>query len=436
MLLLGSRGFLLALLLGPESYGTLGALIVIQQLLGYAALGVREGVLVELSPRALCSPENLETYSSSLAFAAFIGVLLPLALGTYSLVAHDKLDTNYLLCALIGTFSVVNDVLVNLNRYEGNLLRVSFCETTYNFISLSLIFLLRDSLTVALAQGTILVALLFSVVVYLFHLKYFSLRAVTLLAMKRLVGIGIFTAMLSAVLMLVNVTFILLAQRHLAKVDVGHYVFANNIATLLLVSLNAFSWAMTSRTIGEISQVSDDEKNWQRVLRTDVFLRVGVALAVLCALCIALVLPYVFERYTESTRYLLFCVVLQSFPLIAFTELNFLMLRRKVVVAVLILGAASIVNFAMIDLLAGTLSFELTTMIAIVIVGLAMIGIMRYASSEGFEGTHLFAKLASTGGLLLMAVINYAFGLYVVLACALLFFLAVIRFNWQVLRPA
>lgn len=392
--------------------------------------------MIELSPRPKGTAENLETYSSSLVFAAFVGMALPLVFGAYSLAVHGVMDPNYLLCALIGSFSVVNEVLINLNRYEGHLLRVSFCEISYSVIALALIIALRDSLTVAMAQGAILFAVAFSVSVYLFRLKTFALRAVTLDAMKRLVGIGVFPAMLSAVLLLVNTMFILLAQRHLPKAEAGQYVFANNIATLLLVSLNAFSWAMTSRTIGDIASASADQQNWRRVLRTDIFLRVGVALAVFGALCIAVLIPFVFERYADSTRYVLLFVALQSLPLIAFTEINFLMLHRKTGIAALIFGAASLANLGLVELLAGRLAFEVVMMIAIVIAGLAMIGIIRYAASQGFEGTHPLAKVASAGVLLLMAVVHHALGTYVALACALLFFLAVIKSNWQVLRTA
>ena len=75
-------------------------------------------------------------------------------------------------------------------------------------------------------------------------------------------------------------------------------------------------------------------------------------------------------------------------------------------------------------------------MIAMVMVGLAMIGVIHYAVSQGFEGAHPLAKLASAGALLLMALINFVFGLHAALACAILFFLTVIRTNWQLLRPA
>lgn len=407
-----------------------------QQLLSYAALGVREGVLIELAPRPQGAADNVETYSSSLVFVAGVGLLLPLVFSFYSLASSGVVDPNYLLCALIGSFSVVNEVLINLNRYEGRLLRVSFCEISYSLIALGLILALHNVLTVAMAQGAILIAVAFSVTVYLFHLRSFSLRAVTMAAMRRLVGVGLFPAMLSAVLLLVNVMFILLAQRHLPKAEAGQYVFANNIATLLLVSLNAFSWAMTSRTIGDIASASADQQHWLRVQRTDVYLRVGVALAVLGALCIAVVLPLVFVRYADSTRFILLFVALQSLPLIAFTEMNFLMLHRKAGVAALIFGAASALNYGLVELLAGRLPFEMTMMMAFVIAGLAMIVIMRYAASQGFAGTHPLAKVASAGVLLAMAVVHYAFGTWVALVCALSFVLAVVKSNWRVLRPA
>ena len=46
MFLNGGRGLVLAAILGAHDYGVFGTLIVLQQYLSYAALGVREGVAI------------------------------------------------------------------------------------------------------------------------------------------------------------------------------------------------------------------------------------------------------------------------------------------------------------------------------------------------------------------------------------------------------
>jgi hypothetical protein len=129
-------------------------------------------------------------------------------------------------------------------------------------------------------------------------------------------------------------------------------------------------------------------------------------------------------------------VALQSFPLIAFTEINFLMLRRRAAVAALIFGVASLANLALVELLSGSLAFEVIMMISIIVDGLAMMAVMKYAALLGFDAAHPGIKVGSAGALLLLAVVYHFFGLYLALPCALVFLVTVVKSNWQVLRPA
>ena len=424
----------MATALGPSLYGAFGALVIIQQLLGYAVLGMREGVVIDLAQRPKDASNKLETYSSSLAFVGFIGFLLPVLAVVFDIVIQGALNINHLLCALIGAFAVINDLLINLNRYEGNLQQVTLCETSYNLISFIVIFLLRDILTVEIAQGVILVALIVSVNLYGFRQKFFSARSISVLVIKRLLGTGGFTAMLSAVMLFSNGMFVLLAGRHLSEVEAGQYTFANNIASILMVSINAFSWAMTSRTMGAIASTSDDLQSWDRVVRIDVLHRVSVALINLGAICFSIIMPLVVERYAESSRYVLLIVSLQSLQLIAVTEQNFLILKGKSWAIAAIFCLAVSMNIGVFELFQWSLSFETKIIISLFIMSFTTLGVIRYAVLLGFKGSSFSGKLVAITGLMVTTVFYSILDAYIALVCAVLFGVNIIVCNWQLLR--
>lgn len=420
LLLSGSRSFILAHLLGPAGYGMFGSLIAVQQTLSYAALGMREGVLIRLSQPGSQAAE-LGIYSSAVAFAAAVGVLLPVATLAYGL-ALGRIEINYLLVALIGGMSIVNEVLVNLNRHEDKLTRVVLCESSYNILILVLIFALRDSISVPLALLYMLAGVSLSVAIYMARLRRFALSAVRWSLTKELIGFGFLSSVLSALFIMVNLLFVLLAQRHLPRAEVGQFVFANNVATMILVSLNAFSWAMTSRSLRSLADRADNQRT--AVARTDLFMRIGVAAALLAALAISIALPWVTSSYQGSTRYILLLVALQSFQLLLFTEVNFLMARSRLRVLIAIFAATDLFNYLLIETSAGRYRFDAALTAGVVCVALAAIGVMAYARRAGLAGVSRGDKLTSMV-LVLVAVavfhlLGHALALPVLAALALL----------------
>jgi O-antigen/teichoic acid export membrane protein len=397
-----------------------GSLIAVQQTLSYAALGMREGVLIRLSQPGSQSAE-LAIYSSAIAFAAAIGLVLPVATLAYGL-ASGGIVINYLLVALIGGMSIVNEVLVNLNRHEEKLGRVVLCESSYNVLILVLIFTLRDSISVPLALLYMLAGVSLSVAIYVARLRLFAFSAVRWSLTKELIGFGFLSSVLSALFIAINLLFVLLAQRHLPNSEVGQFVFANNVATMILVSLNAFSWAMTSRSLRALADRAESQRT--AVARTDLFMRIGVAAALLAALAISIVLPWVTSSYEGSTRYILLLVALQSFQLLLFTEVNFLMARSRLRVLIAIFTATNLCNYLLIEASAGRYRFDTALTTGIVIVALAAVGVMAYARRAGLAGVSRRDKLTSMV-LVVMAVpifhlLGYALALPALAALALL----------------
>ena len=100
-----SRSLVLAALLGPQSFGVLGTLIVVQQYLSYAALGMREGITVRLAQGG-SNPANV-LRSSALAWGLSVGLVIVIGF-----VAFDRLvrplGEQWIWVGLISLLSIAN----------------------------------------------------------------------------------------------------------------------------------------------------------------------------------------------------------------------------------------------------------------------------------------------------------------------------------------
>lgn len=403
--------------------------------MSYAALGMREGVLIRLS-KSDSDEHQMAIYSAAITFASSVGLLLPTVVLLYWLVVPSSVDANYLLVAVIGAMSILNEVLVNISRHEGHLVRVSICESSYNLLILALIFVLRETISVTLALNFMLVGIGVSVTIYLVQLKVFSLRAITRCMMGELISLGFFPSILSAVLLVINLVFILFAQRHLPKAEVGQFVFANNIASVLLVSLNAFSWAMTSRSMRALGErnVGKSEKT-DGTARTDLYLRIGVALAMIFSLAISILLPLLVDRYARAGQYVILFVALQSFQFIIFTELTYLMMQNRIPVLIAIFSVANLINFLLIETLDGILPFHGIMVVAVACTAFATTAVILYARGVGLTGKLTRGKYAAVFSVVLATLLFYTLGIPSALFFLLAFLFTVAYSNWSEIRP-
>jgi len=395
-------------------------------MLSYSALGMREGVLIQLSKQKDDDPSQPAIYSSAIVFTIAIGVLLPVVCTTLWVAGYAHVDSNYLLICLIAGTTVLNEVLININRYEANLMRVAFCEVSYNVLILGLILILHKIVSVSLVLSFMLAAIAFSVSIYLMRLRFFSLRKVSWPVVQSLIASGFPSSVLSALLIVLNLIFILVAQQHLPQTQVGQFVFANNIATLLMVSLNAFSWAMTSRSMNDLATAHEGEKRRASILRTDMYLRIGLAGALFLALAASFGLPWVTERYADSGRYVLLFVALQAFQIIIFTELNFLMMKNRLGALIAIFAVTNLVNFLLIEGLSGRAPFYVVMIGAIFCTTIATLAVMKYATYAGLDDIRGGTRYSSVLAIPLIVVLFYSVGVIGAMIVAGLFLVSVV----------
>jgi hypothetical protein len=161
MALNGARGLALAGILGAREYGVFGTLIVLQQYLSYAALGIREGVAIRLARSSESDEETRTIYSSALCWGLGVGTLIAV---TFAVLHYgfDKLPVYFVLAGLLSLASIINEILINIARHENRLTKVAGMEFVYQGGAFLLVAIFWRTMTVEVAVSCLLVALVAS----------------------------------------------------------------------------------------------------------------------------------------------------------------------------------------------------------------------------------------------------------------------------------
>lgn len=385
MCLNGGRGLALAAILGAHDYGLFGTLIVLQQYLSYAALGVREGVAIRLAREGTSGIDVLSIYSSSLAWGLGVGMLI---VSVFSIL-HLGLQVvpgHFVLIGLLSLASIVNEILINISRHENKLTKVAGMEFVYQGGALLLVACFWRWMSVNVALLCLLSALLASLFGYTSTLRSASWNGVSWATMRNLVRIGIPAAMFSAVVVVFNSYYVMIANGMRLGETIGHVVLATNISVMLLFGLNTVSWAMASRTMSRLYLPAGKSASLGATGITDVFLRLGIICAVLIALCAQPTLVWLMPEYAESGQFILYFCLFQSYSLLLFSESSFLNVNSRLVPV--LLGYVGVMVLLGLAFMSGRIPYLAIVWLGVTLHFLLAVCIASYARRLGFsEGT-------------------------------------------------
>lgn len=324
----GARGIALAAILGPKSYGVFGSLIIAQQYLSYLALGMREGVAIRLAQLRESPEEVSAIHSSALVWGGCVGLL---ALVVLSVLHYGLqwLPRSFVWVGLLSMASIVNEILININRNDNKLLKIASMELIFQATALVLVLALWKWLTVERALQALLAGLVLGLSGYAVTLRAVRRSAVSWQTMRWLLGVGILPAVLSAISIVFSSLFVMAANWMKLGSTIGLVVFAANISTLILFGLNTLSWGLAARSMKRLYLRSPPSAAPAQVELVDVAFRLGVIVAALIALAGPLAFTWVMKAYALSADFILYCCLFQSYGLLLFSESNFLTVNAR-----------------------------------------------------------------------------------------------------------
>ncbi|MGH8239771.1 MAG: hypothetical protein ACREXP_22550, partial [Steroidobacteraceae bacterium] len=293
---------------------------------------------------------------------------------------------------LISLVSIVNEVLININRNENRLNKIAWTEFVYFAVALVLVVALWRRLDTELALATMLLGLSLGICAYLPTIRVARWTAVSWSLIGRLIRVGFLPAVLSALLIVVNTHYVLAANWMQLGSAVGQVVFANNLSIMLLFSLNTVAWGLASRAMRRLYIAPGSQRaSAASTELMDLFFRVGTVAATLVALAAQWIVPLVMSEYAESGIYTLYSCLFQVHGLLLFSEMNFLSVNSRL--RPIIVGYALLVFLLVTVCAALDVQFLTFLRIGIAAYFLLAVGIIAYCRRLQFEGGSVARRL-------------------------------------------
>jgi hypothetical protein len=335
--LTAARSLILAAVMGPQSYGLLGTLVVVQQYLSYTALGMREGLTVRLAQPLQSLESSARIYSSALAWGLGVGCAIVAAILAMSLW-YRPLGIEWLWVGLIAMLSILNEILINIHRDQGRLRKVALLELAYNIFPLACVLYLRRDISTLIVLQAMAAGLLVNVLAYVRGLSDIGLRHVDKRLIAQLLVLGIPLAIASFFSASVTSIYVLVANAMQMGNSIGLIAFANSICNIVLFGSNMVAWAATSKSMRGLAAIGSQATDI-RNRRLSVFFRLATLASVLAIILSSYVFDLLLPAYRGAERYALFFCLLQASSLLLYVELNYLAVHAKSLLVALGYGA-------------------------------------------------------------------------------------------------
>ena len=315
------RSLVLAALLGPESYGFLGTLVIVQQYLSYAAFGMREGITMQLT-RATTGHSRAVLCASALAWGFGVGCVVILALSI--LVQLNNLRVEWYWVGVISMLSISNEILINMYRDEGRLKHVAILEVVYNSAPLACVIWFGHEVTVGLVLQSLAAGVAFSALAFIWGLNYRRIQYVEFKAIRSLLRVGIPLAISGFFSASLTSIYVLLANSLQLGREVGLIAFANSVCSIVLYGLNVVAWAGTSKSMRLLADDGRIRDGVLSNLRLTYFFRVAILASVLVIALSGPLVTRLMPAYAGMERYATLFCLLQATPLMLYVEQNYL----------------------------------------------------------------------------------------------------------------
>jgi len=348
--LTATRSLILAAVLGPSSFGLLGTLVVVQQNLSYAALGMRESVTVRLARPFEDGDGREQVISSALAWGLVTGLGI-----LAGIVLIDRwiqpLSAPWLWVGIIASLSILNEILINIHRDVGQLSKVALLELVYNAAPMACVVYFGRGITVEIVLQAMAAGLVASVAIFVWGIRG-SVRAALVRRplIAQLIRLGLPMAVASFFSASISSIYVLIANHAHDGVVIGLVAFANSMCMMVLFGSNMVAWAATSQTMKGLTAAAADTAEL-RTRRLALFFRAAVAASSLAILLSHFALERWLPAYVGAERYALYFCLIQGISLLLYNELNYLAVQGKSLAVAAgygtILGATLLVHLAM-----------------------------------------------------------------------------------------
>ena len=351
------RGFLLAKILGPVSFGIWGFLMLIRQYLSYTSMGFEYAVNVELATGLRnAEGQQEETVHTALSSVLLIACLL-IIIGGGTQVLGIPLFEKYhfsqytvVLTAYVGFF-LIRQVLTNVHRVYGNLLQIGLSELLVGVLPIIALISFRTQFIIIVLLGALLLSEVLSVVILIIDFPYKYKFSIIPKRIGPLLSIGI-------PLLVYNISYNMkmLSGRTIISVfysvqEMGYFSLANSITMATLLGLKAVSWVVYPEILSRSSIGISDEVAAKTIHRVNDLYGTAVILVVFLMFLILPILFLILPEYKPVEDALGILLMSQAVESLAFGY-NSAAVARKQTIQVAKISWVAVVVVTLFSLLA------------------------------------------------------------------------------------
>ncbi len=331
------RGFILAAMLGPKYFGIYALVCLAYQQFSVFGFGIREGVTLKLSGVDPSKIYFSDILSNIFSFTFIIScTLFTISIPLYLLKdelseIHEFLYYSYIVFSL-SAITINIEILANVQRVLGNLLRVGFTEFFYAascFIFVLIISGIKGSLSDLFHYMLLLnLVIIIYYIMKIYKLIYFKLSKNLL---KDLLSCSLPLLAYNTIMILLQTVGQWLVGFYSNSINLGIYSFGASIALVAGNGMSSISWAYFSEAMSILKKAKNHDE--QRIYIQNLHKNLEIVFyitASIVGIFFPMIITIFFEDYEKANLIfapLMFSLLYQN---LIFGDTALLMINNKI----------------------------------------------------------------------------------------------------------
>jgi hypothetical protein len=310
------RGIVVASCLGPHLFGILSLLTLIQTYLSYSSLGIQYAINVELATESASNPEESKKRIGAALGSTMIiaGVVVLIGVGgqfgNISFLRQYSVNRYAIILSVCVGFTHIQQVLANIYRVHGKLLRIGITELMAAGLPLMAVIFFRGEQLIMAVLVSMMLSGILCVLVYALRTPLTLSCSIDFPCARRLVFLGV-----PLLIYAISIYLLTLSGRTITGIyypidTMGHYSFASSISSASMLGLSSIAWVIFPDVLSRTKDGEPDDRVREIVERVNQLYSTSAFVIVFAVLLICPVIFRMMPQY-EAAR-VLFDILIMS----------------------------------------------------------------------------------------------------------------------------
>lgn len=260
-----TRGLLVANYLGPELFGVWGFLTLVMQYLSYSGLGLQYAINVELATESNQREHNKQQVVGAAVLMTLLVSSGLLLMGVLVILCYPSLFEKYsfsqyaLQIVVIASLGNLSQVMINVYRVYGQLMRIASVEMLGAILPLGVVFLASGERLIVFLLAALIVAGVLGNMVLFIKMPFSIALSLRSSLVKYLLGLGIPLLIYNLSFYMITLTGRTVIGAFYSVDTMGYYSLATSITSTTLLGLSAISWVIFPNMLSRVRLGLNDD---------------------------------------------------------------------------------------------------------------------------------------------------------------------------------